>query len=756
MPLTLFRHVEFAMNRVRMLLYFGVTPYLVFDGDNLPSKAGTEADRAKRREESKRLGLELYKAGKTSQAHQELQKAVDVTPHMARQLIEELKILNIQYVVAPYEADAQLVYLERKGIINGILSEDSDLLVFGAKRLLTKLDPHGDCIEINRNDFGSCRDISLLGWTDADFRRMAILSGCDYLPSINKMGLKTAYRYVRKYKSVDKVLRLLQFEGHYCVPADYLERFQRAELTFLHHRVFCPIEKTLVFLTELERGTHEEDMPYLGKNVEPETAIGVACGDLDPMTKKTIVVRGIPSSSKLGGVAPRRQTLAFSADLKSSKSLESFLKPRRQPLAELDPNSLTPSPSQQRVLEMNANASWVARTVSSAPQLRSHSASLTSARRASRVSSQTVERAAFLERAATISSYQQPKRPRLCSDVGDASPIEGARTSPYFASGTEQPSPSLRKKGRGKKARKSDFDVYSDDSVDAILLELQATNETVTYPEINTLAEESTVESGKLQPEPQSEPASCEDLEAVPESSPSRLPDHAFVQLPLTYREGSLPTADVPSQCSPTQKTSATFVQLDGEPEAFKDLLEYHHELQQKTFLRQSPERQAAALAGLPKMSIPTISRAPTLSLEKTFSYQSSSLQASALNSLRQGQGDEDKVKLGLEALSTIASSKASRKLKTPLQQLGERALRKTKSELGVTTARVHDEPPVDIGYESDGGPPLVVGKLLVQLKGSEDLLVPNSDEEGDDTSETEQRPSGFWKNLGKYAFTPK
>ena len=29
-----------------MLLHFGVTPYLVFDGDYLPSKAGEESGRA--------------------------------------------------------------------------------------------------------------------------------------------------------------------------------------------------------------------------------------------------------------------------------------------------------------------------------------------------------------------------------------------------------------------------------------------------------------------------------------------------------------------------------------------------------------------------------------------------------------------------------------------------------------------------------------------------------------------------------------
>ena len=35
------------MHRVNMLKHFGVTPYMVFDGDYLPSKAGTEAEREK-------------------------------------------------------------------------------------------------------------------------------------------------------------------------------------------------------------------------------------------------------------------------------------------------------------------------------------------------------------------------------------------------------------------------------------------------------------------------------------------------------------------------------------------------------------------------------------------------------------------------------------------------------------------------------------------------------------------------------------
>lgn len=48
---------------------------------------------------------------------------------------QALRAENVDYIVAPYEADAQLCMLEREGIVDGIITEDSDLLVFGCKQV---------------------------------------------------------------------------------------------------------------------------------------------------------------------------------------------------------------------------------------------------------------------------------------------------------------------------------------------------------------------------------------------------------------------------------------------------------------------------------------------------------------------------------------------------------------------------------------------------------------------------------------------
>ncbi len=473
------RFVHYAMNRVRMLQHYGVIPYLVFDGDYLPGKAGTEAERAQRREENRKLGLELLKKGKTAQAQVALQKAIDVTPEMARQLIEELKKAGVQYVVAPYEADAQLTYLERKGIISAIISEDSDLLVFGAKSLLTKLDQYGDCIEVNRADFTACRAISLVGWSDIEFRRMAILSGCDYLPSVNKMGLKTAYRLVRKYKSLDRIVRAIQLDGNFSVPEGYLESFRQAEFTFLYQRVFCPLQQRMVMHHDLDPDLTEDQLGFIGDLVVAEIAAGVACGDLHPGTKEPLKVIAVLSDdapsrrSRLSG-GPRVDTARPPADdLKGGVPISSYFQMTRRPLAELDPNSFVPTASQQRVLDQNTNTSWAAQNAPARPTVNgSSNASAVASRDPPTRSLTSVSNNVSRPPTRTSLTARAPKRPRLCveADVagGDVSAVPeglaGAK-SRFFSSSTS----STSDKPPSRRARKAEFSIFSDDSLDAAM-----------------------------------------------------------------------------------------------------------------------------------------------------------------------------------------------------------------------------------------------------------------------------------------------
>jgi exonuclease 1 len=139
--------------------------------------------------------------------------------------------------------------------VDAILTEDSDLLVFGCQNVLYKLDSAAATVtSISRSDFGSVTategGISLIGWSDVQFRAMAILSGCDYLPSIPGVGLKTAWSLLRKYKTAEKVIRAIMLDGKKEVPPDYIDSFKLAEKVFLHQRVYDPRTERLVHLID--------------------------------------------------------------------------------------------------------------------------------------------------------------------------------------------------------------------------------------------------------------------------------------------------------------------------------------------------------------------------------------------------------------------------------------------------------------------------------------------------------------------------
>jgi len=94
-------------------------------------KCSKEDERRQSRELNREKGVKFLQSGNRAAAVEAFQKAVDVTPFMAWQVVRELRRLHIEYYVAPYEADAQLAYLFEKKLVEAVITEDSDLLPFG-------------------------------------------------------------------------------------------------------------------------------------------------------------------------------------------------------------------------------------------------------------------------------------------------------------------------------------------------------------------------------------------------------------------------------------------------------------------------------------------------------------------------------------------------------------------------------------------------------------------------------------------------
>ncbi|KAJ2759729.1 Rad2 nuclease, partial [Coemansia nantahalensis] len=202
---------------------------------------------------------------------------------MARDVIDSLQEEGFQYLVAPYEADAQLAFLESQGIITAAISEDSDLIAFGCKKVLFKMNQCGEGVVFDRARIHRAKAVDIGGWSDAQIRRMCILSGCDYAASAPGIGLRKAHRYVARSTDIQMAVRLMRADG---VPvADgYEDDVERAELTFLYQRVYDPRTTMLDFVTPLAGGVRAESMPFIGDALDPRVAQSVAEAEIDPFT----------------------------------------------------------------------------------------------------------------------------------------------------------------------------------------------------------------------------------------------------------------------------------------------------------------------------------------------------------------------------------------------------------------------------------------------------------------------------------------
>jgi exonuclease-1 len=274
--------IKYCMKRVNMLRNYDITPVMIFDGGYLPLKEKTEKERRERRRVNRDKGKALLREGKRSEAIDCFQKSVDVSPEMALALIKECRSAGVECIVAPYEADSQLAYLSKEEIVDLVITEDSDLVVFGCRKVMFKLDDSGNGKLIETQHLGKA-NCGLVGFTMDSFRHMCILSGCDYLSSVPGIGLGKALKLMRRFnKDPYRVIKALHYETGK-VPQGYEANFRRADQTFLYQLVFDPRTQQQVRLHPLPSDVDTSDFEFTGVASSPRKAVGMARGNINPL-----------------------------------------------------------------------------------------------------------------------------------------------------------------------------------------------------------------------------------------------------------------------------------------------------------------------------------------------------------------------------------------------------------------------------------------------------------------------------------------
>jgi len=210
-------HLNGLFYRTISILEEGITPIYVFDGKP-PEQKTQELERRRKVKEEAEKKLEQAKAEgsvEKGELRKYAQMAIRFTNEMAEESKELLKAMGIPIVQAPSEGEAEAAYINSLGLSWAAASQDYDSLLFGAKRLVRNLTLTGKrklpgkdvYIEIKPELIELEILLKKLGITREQLIDIGIIIGTDYNPDgIKGYGVKTAYKVIKKYGSLEKAV----------------------------------------------------------------------------------------------------------------------------------------------------------------------------------------------------------------------------------------------------------------------------------------------------------------------------------------------------------------------------------------------------------------------------------------------------------------------------------------------------------------------------------------------------------------------
>lgn len=300
---------------------------VVFDGKSPPLKQKENARRCAKKktavEQRETQGIENSVRLKAAQRT----GAGSSYANIIVELMISLRIQKIAFLVSPYEADGQLAFLSECGMVDLVLTEDSDLIAHGVRSILFK-ESGGRGKLIQRRDLGAMelipKSLSLMDFSDCMLAVLFACVGCDYCTSLRMIGSVTAKEVVENAfhssrndsrPPLVKVFEQLYSRSNQILTTqekeDYESCFLAAVLMFRHPVVFDPVRAKCVLFRNPPFGSDFELMEYepyrqlcsdqrkqeeiLGKFFPLELQSMIAEGYVDPRTLRLFPNMATPS-----------------------------------------------------------------------------------------------------------------------------------------------------------------------------------------------------------------------------------------------------------------------------------------------------------------------------------------------------------------------------------------------------------------------------------------------------------------------------
>jgi len=236
-------HIYAFFFKMLSLLNYAIMPVCVFDG---------KAPELKRKTLEKRRNIKVMAQQRLDQMDEEgvYDEEEEVKLKKKTVYIDSTKIRDVQYLLTimglPYvrsvgEADSQCAAMYKAGVVNGVVTEDWDTVIFGAT-IWKDFSNKKKVIEVNLKAL-----LDELELTQEQLVDIAIILGTDYCPGIKGIGPQTVIDdYKKAGCDMVKLIELLNDKNKaygnakYEIPDDFVEKWRDVKEYYLRAKVIDP------------------------------------------------------------------------------------------------------------------------------------------------------------------------------------------------------------------------------------------------------------------------------------------------------------------------------------------------------------------------------------------------------------------------------------------------------------------------------------------------------------------------------------
>lgn len=222
------------------MIKYGIWPLWIFDGKPPSIKYNTLDQRKKNRDNVSKNYTE--NSNLTDDEKLKFKKKMfTITPKQIEEIKYVLFLMGVPYLQSPGEAEAQCAAFEIAKITNGVVTQDTDVILYGCKSMLYEFSNKNVVKRIEINEL-----LKSLGITRDQFIDLGAILGNDYCKGINGLNSIKAFELFKEsnfnmYEFLEKIYKNPDYE----IPYNFLENWKESKNYYLHAPVIKPDEINL-------------------------------------------------------------------------------------------------------------------------------------------------------------------------------------------------------------------------------------------------------------------------------------------------------------------------------------------------------------------------------------------------------------------------------------------------------------------------------------------------------------------------------